>query len=131
MSVELSQALITNTEWHSYDADWASNGLHLIAQVITELRGNDPNGGWNTLTSNSGEQEFINNIFEMRSYCWCDGGYEGHENGCPPNFLYRPSGLVITWYKHAARGITANKNYPGARNWFEIIKTCINSIDNA
>lgn len=131
--MELGQLLFSNTPMQSYEADWATDGLHLIAQVIAEYRGKDPNGGWTTLTSNSGDDEFVNDMFEMRSYCWCDGGwdeYEGpHSNGCPPNFLYKKNGLIINWYKHAGRGITSNMEYPGAKNWFKAIETCVRSID--
>lgn len=131
--LELGQMLLSNNDWHQYDADWAVEGLNMIAQVIAELRGEDPNGFRTLLTTNSGGEEFVNDVFEMRSYCWCDSGwedYEGsHAGGCPPNFLYKPTGLVITWYKHAGRGNTSNKKYPGARTWFEIIKHCIGSVE--
>lgn len=133
--LELGRMLLSNTPAQFYDADWATDGLNMIAEVIAELRGEEHGVyGWNSLlTSNSGNDEFVNDVFEMRSFCWCDSGwqdYEGpHPDGCPPNFIYKPTGLVITWYKHASRGITANKKYPGARTWFEIIKHCIGSIE--
>lgn len=131
--LELGQMLLSNNDWHRYDAYWATDGLHMIAQVIAELRGKNPNDGWTTLTSNSGEEEFVNDVFEMRSYCWCDSGwedYEGpHPDGCPPNFIYKPTGMIVTWYKHAGRGATSNKKYPGARTWFEIVKHCIGSVE--
>lgn len=133
-NLELGQLLLSNNDWHHYEAYWATDGLHIIAQVIAELRGEDPNGGWTTLTSNSGAEEFVNDIFEMRCYCWCDSNWEEdpthpHFKGCPPNFLYKPNGMVMTWYKHAGRGITSNKKYPGARTWFQIVNQCIGSIE--
>ena len=127
--------LLSNTAAQLCEADWATDGLNMVAEVIAELRGEEHGVyGWNSLlTSNSGNDEFVNDIFEMRSFCWCDSGwqdYEGpHPDGCPPNFIYKPTGLIITWYKHASRGITANKKYPGARTWFEVIKHCIGSIE--
>ena len=140
--LELGQMLTSNNNWHQHDADWATEGLHMIAQVIAEFRGADPNGFRTTLTTNSGEEEFANDVFEMRSYCWCGAGdvfgYEEeeeeeskhpHAKGCPPNFFYKPTGLTITWYKYAGRGTTANQEYLGAKQWFEIIKTCIESIN--
>ena len=129
--MELGQLLLSNTPSQEYEAEWATDGLHLIAQVIAEYREKDPNG-WSTLTANSGEEDFVNDVFEMRSYCWCDSGwdeYDGpHANGCPPNFLYKKNGLIINWYKHAGRGITSNMEYPGAKNWFKAISSCIESI---
>ena len=124
--MELGQILFSNTTLEEYEADWATEGLTMIAEVITEYRGKIPDG-WGELTSNSGAEEFINDVFEMRSYCWCFGDGE-HKDGCPPNFVYKKNGLVITWYKHAGRGIRANMEYPGARNWFKAINNCIESI---
>ena len=100
----------------------------MIAQIITEMRGEDPNGFRTTLTTNSGEEDFVNYVFEMRSYCWCEGYSEDHPDGCPPNFVYKPENLVMTWYKHAGRGIACNKKYLGANWWFNIIQDCVRSM---
>lgn len=127
-SIELGQLLISNTPVQSYEANWATDGLHMIAQVIAESRGEDPLGGWTTLTSNSGSTEYVNDVFEMRSYCWCDGERKGHEKECPPNFVFNKYKVNITWYKHAGRGITCNKEFPGMKKWFEVISECIRSI---
>lgn len=128
--------LLSNTPIQSYESYWATDGLNMIAEVIAELRGKQHGTyGWDgLLTSNSGAEDYVNDVFEMRSYCWCDATWEEdpdhpHAHGCPPNFVYKPNGLVITWYKHANRGATSNKHYPGARTWFEIIKHCIGSIE--
>jgi hypothetical protein len=128
--MELGQMLLSNNDWQEYECNWAQEGLNVIAEVIAEIRGEQHSTyGWDgLLTSNSGGEDYVNDVFEMRSYCWCYG--EGdHENGCPPNFLYKPTGLVITWYKHAGRSATSNKRYPGARTWAEMISHCIKSID--
>jgi len=134
--LELGQMLLSNTPIQSYESYWATDGLNMIAEVISELRGKQHGTyGWDgLLTSNSGAEDYINDVFEMRSYCWCDATWEEdpehpHAHGCPPNFLYKPTGMIITWYKHANRGATSNKQYPGARTWFEIIKHCIGSIE--
>ena len=128
--------LLSNTPIQSYESYWATDGLNMIAEVIAELRGKQHGTyGWDgLLTSNSGAEDYVNDVFEMRSYCWCDATWEEnpdhpHAHGCPPNFVYKPTGLVITWYKHANRGITSNKKYPGARTWFEIIKHCVESVE--
>ena len=133
--MELGQMLLSNTPMQSYEADWATDGLHMIAEVIAEFRGQSYGqyGYGNLLTSNSGEPEYVNDVFEMRTYCWCDAGWDEDENnphakGCPPNFVYKKNGLTITWYKHANRGITANMEYPGAKNRFKAITACIESI---
>lgn len=133
--MELGQLLLSNTPMQSYEADWATDGLYMIAEVIAEFRGQSYGqyGYGNLLTSNSGEPEYTNSVFEMRPYCWCDSGWDENENnphakGCPPNFVYKKNGLVITWYKHAGRGITSNMEYPGAKNWFKAVSKCIESV---
>lgn len=135
--MELGQILLSNNNWHRNEAEWATDGLLMLGQVIAESRGLDPNGFRTTLAENSGEEEFVNDVFEMRSYCWCDAGWDIDENensnhphagGCPPNFLHKSTGLIFTWYKHAGRGITSNAKYPGAKKWFEILKECVESV---
>jgi hypothetical protein len=132
--MELGQMLLSNTPSQTYDGFWATEGLNLIAEVIAEHRGysHGKYGYANLLTSNSGDPEFVNDVFEMRPYCWCDSGwgeYEGpHPDGCAPNFVYKKNGLVITWYKHANRSVTSNMEYPGAKNWAKAVMTCIESV---
>lgn len=133
--MELGQMLLSNTPTQEYDAEWAIAGLDMIAEVIAEFRGNnyDKYGWSNLLTSNAGQPEYVNDVFEMRTYCWCSSNWDEdpshpHYNGCPPNFVYKKNGLTITWYKHSGRGITANMEMPGARNWFKAVAACIESI---
>lgn len=130
--MELGQMLLSNTPSQSDDAYWATDGLNLIAEVIAESRGysHGQHGYANLLTSNSGDPEFVNDVFEMRPYCWCDSGLgeSPHKDGCPPNFVYKKNGLIISWYKHANCSIAANLEYPGARNWAKAINTCIDSV---
>lgn len=127
---EIGQILMSNTETYGHEADWATDGLRAIAQAIAEHRGyvTNQHGYGPKLTSNEGDDEFRNEIFDMRTYCWCDGSTEGHEDACPPNFLHKPSGLSITWYKHAGRGITANVEWLTTKQWYSIVNECIESI---
>ena len=128
--MELGQLIISNTAPEKYEAEWATDGLRMIAEVIAEFRGQTYGeyGYGNLLTSNSGENEYENDIFYMSSFCWCEGGREGHENGCPPNFIYKVNGMCISWYKHAGRGIRASREYPGARLWANAVMRCISSV---
>ena len=61
--------------------DMYENGLRLIASAIQQKRGDEA-----PLTANDYNDPFKNEVFYMSAYCWCDGGAEGHEDGCPPNF---------------------------------------------
>jgi len=127
---EIGQILLTNTETLAHEANWATNGLQAIAEVISEHRGyvEDKYGHGPLLTSNEGDHEFDNKVFTMRTYCWCDGAIEGHEDACPPNFIYKPSGFTVTWYKHAGRGITSNIEWMPALKWHRIVNRCIESV---
>jgi hypothetical protein len=127
---EIGQILLTNARTLEFEADWASNGLQAIAEVIAETRGHieDKYGYGPLLTSSEGDHEFNNKIFTMRTYCWCDGTSKGHEDACPPNFVYKPGDLTITWYKHAGRGITANVEWMSALAWHRIVNECIESV---
>ena len=130
-NVELGMVLFSNGAICEHDADWATSGVNLLAEVIAEIRNNGkkpPKYGWPLLTSNSGEESFENDTFSMRSYCWCYGGGD-HENGCPPNFKYKPDGLEISWYKHAGRGITCNQQEPSMLYWFDVLAACVASIE--
>lgn len=129
-NIELGQLAFSNTPIGEYDAHWASHGLELIAEAITVARGDDPDKT-GLLTSNHGCEPFENDVFAMRTYCWCSGDAPGHDNGCPPNFVYNPTGLTITWYKHAARGVTANQPEPDPFTWVNILNTAIKSITTA
>lgn len=114
--------LFSNSPVQEYEAYWATDGIHMIGEHIQELRGDQ-----GTLGSNYGEAPYESDIFTMRTYCWCDGDREGHEEQCPPNFEHYQSGLIINWYKHCGRGITSNKKL-SKKEWFNIIQDCIQSL---
>lgn len=59
-------------------------------------------------TGNEGS-EFENKVFEMRSFCWCDG--QRHPDGCPPNFKYKNNKpFEVEWYKYLGRGMETNRD---------------------
>lgn len=122
--VELGQELFSNSPHQEYEVDWASGGLVALAEVI-KVKRNDRG----LLVSNWGESSYESDIFDMRTYCWCDGEKEGHQDGCPPNFHYKPTNLIINWYKHCERGVSANQDL-SALDWFKIVQHCIESLDS-
>jgi len=75
-------------------------------------------------TSNSGEPEVVNDVFALRSYCWCDGDSRlGHDEGCPPNFEHFASGFKAYWYKHSERGATCSEDISHT-DWITIQREC-------
>ena len=66
---------------------------------------------------------YENNIFMMHRECWCE------KDNCPwcneenPNFLYKPTGASIRWYKYIGRDNEMNGSL--SSEWF---KTCVASL---
>ena len=127
---EIGQIVLTNGMTHSHEADWAVAGLNTLAEIIAESRNNklDKHGYGLLLTSSDGDESFENDIFGMSAYCDCDGTRLGHEDSCPPNFIHKSTGIEISWYKWAARGITANVDWLPAIAWHRIVNECIESV---
>lgn len=119
---ELGQAVFGGPWEELRTPHYVMLGLDTIADKVAMYRGVEQ-----TLTSNSGDPEFSNDVFVMRSYCWCDGSNEGHEEGCPPNFEYRKNGVAARWYKHSERGESINRQ-PSRQEWHSILADCLNSI---
>ncbi len=115
---ELGQALFGGPWEENMTPPYVTSGLDVIAERIAEWRGCDQ-----LLVANDGEPEFINDVFAMRSYCWCDG--ESHPAGCPPNF--ESNGYAARWYKHSHRGQSIN-SVPGVSEWAQILTACLQSI---
>lgn len=122
--MELGQLLFQGSEVYEKEAYWASDGLAVLGSAIEDCY--RPN--FEGMGSNYGGETFENDVFIMRNYCWCDGEYPEHENGCPPNFIHKQTNIKISWYKHCGRGITANIELNGYE-WALIIKDCIESLE--
>lgn len=67
---------------------------------------------------------YENDTFMMHSFCWCDNDdckWCGEENA--PNFLYKPTGAKIWWYKWIGRDQIIEGKLP--RDW---LKSCKKSV---
>jgi hypothetical protein len=124
--LELGQMLFASNTQTRTAPDFIGDGLRLIAEAVKDKAGRKDSGFGELLTDNSGEPDFENNIFAMRSYCWCDGGL--HPKGCPPNFEHYPSGLAVSWYKHAHRGVTINRHITSPQ-WLNVVQECLKSLN--
>jgi hypothetical protein len=124
--LELGQMLFTSNTQILTAPDFIKDGLLLIAQAVKDKAGRKDNNFEGLLTDNSGEPNFENSIFAMRRYCWCDGDL--HPDGCPPNFEHYPSGLAVSWYKHARRGVTINC-YVTSSQWLDVVQESLKSLN--
>lgn len=123
---ELGQWGFSNTEWQQHETpEFVTLGLRVLADAIALKTG--VTDEWSRITENSGGQ-FANDTFALRAYCWCDGEAAGHEDGCPPNFEHRESGLVATWYKHASRSASINR-VPNSAEWMRVFMDCMTSLE--
>lgn len=102
-------------------------GFEIIAVAIQEWRGLDADKEW-PLTDNGGAAPWEGEVFSMRTYCWCDGSREGHEEECPPNFEHHGSGFSASWYKHSERGQSCTEPIPSAAEWSQIVAECIAEV---
>ena len=100
---ELGQAAF-GAPWQELEMpEYVRRGLATLGAAVTSesSSGGDP-------TDNSGAS-FENEVFVLNAYCWCDGENLEHEEGCPPNFEYKPSGFVASWYKYLGRGSSVSE----------------------
>jgi hypothetical protein len=82
--------------------------------------------------------DFENNIFSVMQYWWgdCTCGWDEIDNGhlpscklVKPNFLYKPTGYAIQWYKYPLRDSYANREI-SLSEFAKMIDNCIDSLDN-
>ncbi len=77
-------------------------------------------------------EAFENEIFAIFPYYWGDctcGDEQNHKPDClivKPNFLYKPTGFTIHWYKYPLRDSYANQKITLA-GLKKIISACIQS----
>lgn len=83
-----------------------------------------------------GDSSFENEVFTVRSYYWgdCACGHddvdEECEDGCKlmlPNFLYKPTGYSIKWYKYPFRAAYQSQNLR-LDGFSRIIDDCLKSL---
>ncbi len=75
---------------------------------------------------------FENEVFAISPYYWGDctcGDEQNHKQDCPivkPNFLYKPTGFEIRWYKYPLRDSYTNQKITLA-GFKKIVSACIRS----
>jgi hypothetical protein len=86
-------------------------------------------------------REFENDVFMMHPYCWCEKpdcpwcrgcACLGHDDPCDncvgqphraPNFLFKPTGAEVSWYKYIGRGMVLDDKLPHT-----FVATCLESL---
>lgn len=70
-------------------------------------------------------ENFENDTFMMHRYCWCDHEDCGWCSGDNPNFLHKPTGTAIFWYKWIGRDNVVDLR----GDWPAIIAECLGSLN--
>lgn len=80
-------------------------------------------GGYGLGGENGYGVEFENEVFMMHPFCWCE------QETCPwceddaPNFLFKPTGARVWWYKWIGRDERLEGKLP--KNWLEVCKRSV------
>lgn len=117
-----------------YDLDKAT--LSYVLNVNGQYDGKKHTRVWNgytfddnlVFTGNTG-MCFENDTFLLHAYDWGETYYGGLNVA---NFWYKPSNIVIDWYKYIGRGVTGNKQAMRCLSngdFHNIIDACIESLD--
>jgi hypothetical protein len=92
----------------------------MLIELAMKLPGGEDSRGYGV--------NFSNDVFEMHPYCWCE------KDDCPQcgtgeqfNFLYKPTGYGIRWYKYMLRDAYATAEI-SLLGFCEMIDACLKSI---
>ena len=71
------------------------------------------------------QYEYENDTFVIRAYYWGDDEAKAEL----PNFVYKPTGLEICWYKYPMRDAYSNQDV-SIEDFKEILKECAMSMND-
>ena len=69
------------------------------------------------------QYEYENAVFIIRAYYWG----EDEEKAALPNFVYKPTGLEIRWYKYPMRDAYSNQDV-GVEDFVKMLDDCERSM---
>lgn len=81
-------------------------------------------GGYGLGGENGYGVDYENDVFMMHPYCWCDQEncrWCGEERA--PNFLYKPTGGKVWWYKWIGRGEEVRGKFD--KDWLQKCKDSV------
>lgn len=102
----------------STKVDWGL--VELTRQIGLKTK---QSGGYGLGGTNGYGIEFENDIFMMHPFCWCEDDDCKWCSKGEANFLYKPTGCKITWYKYIGRDQEKVGTLP--KDW---LQNCINSL---
>ena len=78
---------------------------------------------WKHVQNRGEDTYFENDTFIIRPYYWGDS----EEVACKPNFVYKPTGFELEWYKHPLRDSYCNQDID-FRKFTDILEDCKRSL---
>lgn len=73
--------------------------------------------------------DFETPVFRMHPYCWCDRDECPWCNGSAPNYLHKPSGATVHWYKYIGRSMEIDA--PQGFDWPAAVKESLESASTS
>ena len=101
----------------------SSLGLKLVALTKAICEKTGESGGFGLGGEYGYGAEYENGVFMMKPFCWCEEDDCKWCSGIKPNFLYKPTGAEIFWYKWIGRSQEQRGKLP--KDWLE---KCIKSL---
>ena len=117
---------MNNTQQRKIPEYWEAAPLYAIALLeyidreLCRVYWNINQQDMNSPFDNTGET-YENDIFKVEAYSWDDEIEQEY------NFLYKPTGMKIRWYKYLGRITEVNKPYE-SKHYIEMFNNCIKEL---
>jgi hypothetical protein len=103
--------------------DLITGGLIEIAKRIQDKRTKDKKE-WRIFPDNG--ESYDSALFMMHPYCYCESEECKWCEGEEVNFLHKPTGLAISWYKRIGRGMTIEN--PNNADFVKVLAECCDEL---
>ena len=103
--------------------DQIGHDLVWLTERLMKTQGAETSGGFLGGEFGYGAY-FENDVFMMHPFCWCDRDDCCGERVSVPNFLHKPSGTAVHWYKYIGRGMEVDLR----ADWRTVLRECVDSL---
>lgn len=123
--IELGNLIFGNSRGtYHVNRDWQNDFVAFLRKCGLDSYGYGYDGDTEYNSTNTARGGFENDTFRVVPYYWGDDEKIGEE----PNFIYKPTGYTISWYKYALRDSYSNKSI-NKKCLDNIFQKCLNSLN--
>lgn len=123
--MELGNLIFGNSRGtYHINRDWQSDFISFLRKCGLDSYGYAYDGDMDYNGTNTARGGFENDIFRVTPYYWGDDEKIEEE----PNFIYKPTGYTISWYKYALRDSYSNKSIT-KKSLDNILQKCVDSLN--